>query len=335
MKTTDKIAEKLVSLMIQKIETISSNWKKPWFSPGMNIQNFIPRNLSGRSYSGGNIFMLLFLCEEMGYKTPVFLTFKQAKEQNITILKGQSSFPVYFISFCAYDKSINKRISIEDYNGLSEAAKESYRVFANTKYYPVFNLDQTNFSEIYPDKWGSLVKEFTPKTEITSTDVGMYANQILDGMLMAQSWECPISLKQIDRACYAPFSDSITMPEKRFFVNGEAFYATLLHEMAHSTGVAHRLNRPNFLSRDNEDYGREELVAELTAALTSLFFGISAGIREENAQYLKGWIADIKKDPKFLLSVFADSMRAVRFIAEKLNVNIDQAAEQVELKEAI
>lgn len=100
MKTKlDKNAEKFVSLMVEKIESISTNWEKPWFSNIASKQNFIPQNLSGRLYSGGNLFMLLMLCEEHNYQTPVFLTFNQAKNENISILKGAVSFPVYHTSF--------------------------------------------------------------------------------------------------------------------------------------------------------------------------------------------------------------------------------------------
>ena len=65
MKSTfDKNAEKFVNLMVEKIESLSMNWQKPWFSKVNSKQNFLPQNLTGRTYSGGNAFLLYFLCEK-------------------------------------------------------------------------------------------------------------------------------------------------------------------------------------------------------------------------------------------------------------------------------
>ena len=95
MKSTfDKNAEKFVNLMVEKIESLSMNWQKPWFSKVNSKQNFLPQNLTGRTYSGGNAFLLYFLCEKYNYQTPVFLTFNQARNEGINVLKGAVAFPV-------------------------------------------------------------------------------------------------------------------------------------------------------------------------------------------------------------------------------------------------
>jgi antirestriction protein ArdC len=335
MKTFDKVAEHFANVMIAKIETISTNWQKPWFPKFSNSQNCLPQNLSGRTYAGGNVFLLLMLCEELNYQTPVFLTFNQAKNENVSILKGSKSFPVYYTMFCAYHRETGEKITLDEFKALSKDEQKKYRLVGINKSYSVFNLDQTNFAERHPQKWDELKAKFTPEENTVPQAPEMYKNTVLDNVLASQSWVCPIYLKAIDQSFYACTSDYISMPEKEQFKDGQAFYATMLHEMAHSTGIESRLNRDKFYSRDNKDYGREELVADLTAGLCSLFFGIAAGIREENAQYLKGWIKNIKEEPKYLMSVLCDSMKAVKFIAGKLNININQVAEVIEVKEAI
>lgn len=160
----------------------------------------------------------------------------------------------------------------------------------------------------------------------------MYKNTVLDVLISTQKWVCPINLQPIDQAYYTPSRDYISMPLKEQFNNGQAFYSTLLHEMAHSTGIESRLNRNGFNSRDMKDYAREELVAELTSSLCALFFGIASTIREENAQYLKIWINNMKEEPKFIISVLSDSMKAVKYIAEKLNINICQMEEETNIE---
>ena len=46
-----------------------------------------------------------------------------------------------------------------------------------------------------------------------------------------------------DRACYVPSKDMIRMPDRGRFVDREAFYATLCHELIHWSGADTRLNR--------------------------------------------------------------------------------------------
>ena len=53
------------------------------------------------TYSGGNAFLLYFLCEKYNYQTPVFWTFNQARNEGINVLKGAAAFPVYYTLFCA------------------------------------------------------------------------------------------------------------------------------------------------------------------------------------------------------------------------------------------
>lgn len=59
------------------------------------------------------------------------------------------------------------------------------------------------------------------------------------------------------------------LPEKTRFASVEEFYSTLFHELSHSTGHSSRLDRK--LDTDpkpfgSSDYGKEELVAEMSAA---------------------------------------------------------------------
>jgi len=58
------------------------------------------------------------------------------------------------------------------------------------------------------------------------------------------------------------------MPDMKYFTNSEAYYAALYHELIHSTGAKHRLNRfePDQFSRETS-YSKEELVLHICAQL--------------------------------------------------------------------
>ena len=197
------------------------------------------------------------------------------------MLKGSKSFPVYYFLFYVYHKETRKKITFEEYKALSREQQQEYNVIPTYKYYSVFNLDQTNFSDVRPEEWEALREKFRG---------GQAEQPEIDAMLEAKSWFCPIREQQGDRAFYSPLADYIVVPLRSQFVDMQSFYETLLHEMGHSTGHPTRLNRDLAHPFGSEEYGKEELTAEFAAALAGMFFGIAEHIRTENAAYLKSWI---------------------------------------------
>lgn len=128
MNNFDKVAKQFTDLVIEKMKSISSDWRKPWFVGAKNGNAFVPQNLNGRNYCGGNAILLLFLCEKYSFQTPVFLTFNQARQEGIAVLKGSKSFPIYYTFFLVFDRETNEKISLEEYKKLSEEEQEKYKV---------------------------------------------------------------------------------------------------------------------------------------------------------------------------------------------------------------
>lgn len=83
--TIEKISPVFTDLLIKKIESLKSDWQKPWIT---SLKHGFPRNLRGTVYNGGNILMLLFYTEFMKFTLPVFLTFNQAITEEVSINKG-------------------------------------------------------------------------------------------------------------------------------------------------------------------------------------------------------------------------------------------------------
>jgi antirestriction protein ArdC len=69
-----------------ELERGAAPWGKPWSAtPGDNA----PCNaVTGRPYSGSNI-VLLWMAQTAGYRTPRYLTFKQALELGGSVRKGE------------------------------------------------------------------------------------------------------------------------------------------------------------------------------------------------------------------------------------------------------
>lgn len=307
----DKALKLFADLMVEKIHQVEDNWHKPWLS---TQGGGLPQNIEGRAYNGVNSFMLFLLSEKMNYSLPVYMTFMQAKESGVNVLKGEKSFPVIYWNFSIKDKE-GRKITLDQYRALSKEEQERYKVTPFMKTYNVFNVHQTNLQEIHPEKWESLKEKF--QAPALKDEQGMFTMPLLDALMREQKWICPIQQQVGDKAYHVRGENGyIVIPKKGQFNSGENFYSTLLHEMAHSTGEPAYLNREKGRIFGDEKYAREELVAELTAATTGQAMGISTHIREENAMYLKNWLAALKEDPKFIYSLLSDVGKASGMIQE-------------------
>ncbi|MDR1370268.1 MAG: ssDNA-binding domain-containing protein [Dysgonamonadaceae bacterium] len=318
-----KALQEFAGLMIEKIEQVDLDWQKPWIvSPVGQPCNAI----SGRPYNGLNDLMLLFHAEKKGYKIPAYLTYKQAIDAGAYVRKNEKSIPIMYWGKYYVEKDHPENIiKSEEYNKLNEYEKEKYRQKVALKDYAVFNVQQTNIPEEKPELWKKIQQGFV--TCRYNDENGMFKSVDMDRMLENQAWLCPVNVKESNKAFYAPRMDEITVPLKVQFKDGESFYTTLLHEMGHSTGTGGRLDRDQHGFFGDEKYAKEELVAELTAALTGAELGITSCIREENAQYLKSWLETLKAEPNFILTVLSDVHKASNMICDVVRKEQEQVKE--------
>lgn len=310
-KNLENVAQKFTALMIERIKQIDQDWTKPWFP--VKRKNFYPRSLSGRRYSGGNTIMLLIHLIFNPYRTPVFLTYKQAEELGLRVSKG--AFPVYHFTYIYLHRVTRDKISEKEYRQLSKAEQDEYGKCPIAKYYNVFNLGQTDYADKYPAQWEELVNHYSEKVQLNEGE--MFTCSFLDNIFEHQKWVCPIEFMLSNRAFYSPSKDTICIPLKQQFKKGEEFYTTTLHEMAHSTGSEKRPKR-KFGESFSSEYAREELIAELSSALMGYFLGIETTIRQDHAAYLKHWIGQLNAEPDFLLDVLSDTVKAVNYMMEQM-----------------
>lgn len=339
----DKALDLFADMMIERIQSLSGKdgWKKPWFTEG-TLQ--WPKNLNGREYNGMNAFMLLLHCEKEGYKIPRFCTFDRIqqfnktgkKEENqkprVSVLKGEHSFPVMLTTFTVVNKETKEHIKWEDYKQLSQEEREKYNVYPKLQTYHVFNVSQTNLKEVRPEFWEKLEQEYSmPKVEKDE----QFAFEPVDRMIADNRWICPIKPMFGDSAYFSISKNEIVMPEKRQFKDGESFYSNLFHEMGHSTGAEGLLDRIKPATFGSAEYAREELVAELTAALTAQRYGMTKHLKGDSAAYLKSWLDSLKESPQFIKTTLLDVKKATSMLTQhidKIAMEIDQEkkAEQTE-----
>jgi antirestriction protein ArdC len=284
------VFEIVTQTIIEKLEAGDCPWKRPWTTTA-------PKNLvSQREYRGINTFLL----STSGFPSPYFLTYAQAIKLGGNVRKGEHGQIVVFWN-----------VGKEKLNPKTGKIQKPFLL----RYYRVFNLSQT---EGIQAKLGINDADSTPKPSIESCDA------IVSGMPNRPA------IKASDRAWYRPSTDEVGIPDKSVFNSSEAFYATLFHELTHSTGHASRVGREGIEvlnSFGSESYSKEELIAEMGAAYLCGFSGISPATVENSAAYLRSWISVLKGDSRLIVTAASQAQRAsdyIRGIAGKTAVDASE-----------
>lgn len=286
----NKVFEIVTGKILEALDRGIVPWRRPW--KGSDI----PRNLiSGKSYSGVNIWLLLVASISEGYKSPYWLTFNQCKKLGGTVRKGEKSSLVVFWK-PHYAKTIDKKDPETD-----DIIKEEVTIPV-LRYYRVFNADQCEGIE-------------TPKEDIPLEDF----NPLEAAESIVCSMPNPPKLQHgMARAFYAPSEDRINLPQKESFYSEEEYYSTAFHEFAHSTGHKSRLNRFDSKTFQGNGYSEEELVAEMTAAFLIAESSIETPQTLQNSvSYLDHWRKNISDNPRLIVSTSGKAQRAANYILNK------------------
>lgn len=323
----DAALQRFAEMLIKRMEEMQKDWHKGWIGGGSMFG--LPQNISGRTYEGSNAFLLFLHTAENGYKAPVYMTYGQLYKEGAHVLKGEKAVPVFKWGFSIKDKAGNK-VTEEEFDNMTDDEKKECKRRPFLKIYPEFNIDQTNMSEVNKEKYDAVVSQFR-KTDVPTITDGMYVNKAIDRMMEKQEWVCKIQYDKEEKgAYYSPAKDIVVLPTKaqfrihpddpeECFKDGQEYYGTALHEMAHSTGHPSRLDRLKPAAFGSPEYAKEELVAELTSAMVGNTLGFDRRISDNNVAYLQNWTSALRKEPKFIVTVMADVNKASRIIIENID----------------
>jgi antirestriction protein ArdC len=253
-------------------------WQRDWaVSSGMPVNH-----ATGKPYRGVNILTLL--CA--GYPTNRWMTYKQAQDAGMQVRKGSKGMPVVFWKF---DRKKD------------DGGKE--QTFAFGRCYTVFNVSQLD------GYTAELPFDVVPFEPIQS------ASLIADRFFASHG--APKLFHAGSQPYYSPADDTICMPHPSSFGSAHGYYSTLFHESAHSTGHPSRLSRFEVGKgrTDKQEYSKEELVAEFTAAFLSAESGITnEALHANQAAYIQAWAHAIKNDRTLVLSAAQRAQHACDFI---------------------
>jgi antirestriction protein ArdC len=265
----------------------------PWHRPWRGGRAGKPKNLaSGKDYRGVNTFLLHCASLATGYDSPYWLTFNQAKERGGTVRKGEHGMPVVFWNWLERDK-------IDSQTGQTTTEEIPF-----LRYYTVFNVEQCDGIDYPKSDTQNTPLDFQPITECEAVVEGFTDKPTIehDGH---------------GRAFYRPSTDTVHLPDKSRFGSEHTYYATLFHELTHSTGHESRLGRCTDQKQaafGSTDYGKEELVAEMGAAFLCGDCGIDGQTIANSAAYVDGWRRAIRQDKKLVIHAAAQAQKAADYI---------------------
>ena len=273
------------------IEMMEGGDLPPWARSWRNAP--VPRSARGRRYTGLNRLYLEGLAAKMRYRSPYWATRRWVENLGGAVPEGAPWAEVTGV-FNVWDRERR-----EDTGSLA------------MKVTLVVNVQEV-FKEVLP---------WEPEPPVDSRFYK--ARLISDSYLERPENEGP-SLEYNAAGItplYRPGTDEIEMPSHGRFYTTDSFYHGLFHEMAHSTGHESRLNRSgvaNFNHFGSHRYGREELAAEMTAAMICRESDIDS-VQEGRyaAAYLRSWLRSIRESPDTLYDAIDDAARATSHLLSR------------------
>lgn len=274
--------EIITQQIIKKLESGVIPWRRPWTTQ-------LPTNLkSQKEYRGVNVFLLAM----QGYASPYWLTFKQAQSIGGHVRKGEHGTQVCFWKFGEYAKENKETGELEN------------RSSVLLRHYTVFNVLQCD----------GLPDFGTGKRANNATEQIAECEAIVAAMLN------PPQIELSNAAWYRPSSDVVGIPPISTFDHAPEYYSTLFHELTHSTGHASRVGREGIETLNkfgSELYSKEELIAELGAAMLCGVTGIEQSTIENSVAYIATWLKRLRDDSRLIVSAASQAQKAADYILGK------------------
>ena len=289
MTKMEKVNEKITNQILALLAKGVAPWKKGWNGTGTGVAPF---NLnSGRKYAGH--FNSLMLAISAGGRLPAYAPFSKANPAK----KGSKAILIF-----------QPMISSKEVNGVKKSQ------FFGFKTIPVFHYTDLQGIDVE-----ALEAKYAPKSDEDSPVFNPI--EICESVIKEMPNAPSIANNGGDRAFYSPANDSISLPKPEDFFSSNEYYATLFHEVGHSTGHFTRLDRKDGMENikfGSHDYSFEELVAELTSCFVGSYCGIMEDANLENSTaYLQSWIKKLQSNPDWIIKASSLANKASAYILNK------------------
>lgn len=292
MNNLSKTRKELVDMYIKSLEEDTIPWQKMW-------KTSTPENaIKGTKYNGINNLYLSFISQKRNYKDNRWITYNQMRKKGWKFVKEAKGQGIT-VEYWGMKNKINKKFySFREYKKVIEENPDRESEFYPSRMsFTVFNGDLVD---------GLIESKKEPEKEIISND---YINNIISNIGVNYKEEG-------DEAYYNPIKDEVVLPPSKSFKSENSYYATQLHELAHSSGHESRLGR-NLKDRfGTEGYAKEELRAEISSSFLMQKFHLEEDNRHLNnhKSYVKSWLELLKNNPQELFEAISESNKIVAYL---------------------
>jgi antirestriction protein ArdC len=278
-RTTKRDAyEVITSKILELLDAGTVPWKSNWSPiPGMHPMSANTM----KAYRGINN-MILSLAP---YADTRWITYKQAAARGGQVRKGEKAMPVVFWKW------------FEKTDTLGTTKQIPF-----LRYYQVFNVEQVDDLDL---------------PQLVAPDNILEPIAVAEAIVAGYPDQPQITHNSPSHPRYIPSYDRIEMPPNESWQNTHGYYEALFHEMGHSTGHSKRLDRKGITGFDHfgsDNYGKEELIAELVSAFLCQEAGIERQTIDNLAAYIKNWQTRIKGDKTIVIQSATAAQRAADLI---------------------
>ncbi|EPW1436642.1 ArdC family protein [Salmonella enterica subsp. diarizonae serovar 16:z10:e,n,x,z15] len=300
--------------IVAALEQGTAPWRRPWTSADAGCSGGLPSNaLTGRCYSGVNVLLLWMAAEEGGYTSDRWLTYRQAQEAGGQVRKGETgSLAVIYKDWTkpAEDEH-GSRLYDTDGSPLTETVPMLRQLH-------LFNVAQCDG---LPEHMQVPQPDDGAQRPVEDYAVVSPA-RLADVQKMLEATGVQLGSRYQSQAYYRPTADTIVMPLTSQFDSEADYWATLLHEMVHSTGHGKRLDREGITSSSRRHgdrvYAFEELIAETGSAFLCAQLGIYGEVQHES--YIDSWLQVLRSDKKALFRACSKAREATEYLLAPLSM---------------
>lgn len=277
---------------------IEQNQTLPWLK-SWNVHGIFPSNLQTKhEYRGINALLLGMYMQARSYDTPYFVTMNGMKALGGSFTDWDGD---------AHDKGLPivfwKMVEVED------KTTHENRIIPLLRGWTVWNVQHIDGIELPTMPEPAFI-------DVPHAIANMEAAYVNPPRILHVPCDVPH---------YSPLLDKVVLPMQHQFTSIEGYAEAKAHELVHSTGHSSRLARFDDNTNPHESYAREELVAEIGAAILMQRIGLNPDM-PRMADYVRGWGSRIKDDPKMLITAANRADKAVSHIFGKSASDKEEAA---------
>lgn len=274
----NKAVQCVVDRLIEAVKAaVAKGEKLPWKKSWAIAKGF--RNAAtGRTYNGVNVLA----CMLFGNGETLFASYNQVKAAGGNVKAGSKGFPIIFST------------KLEDKEKLDANGKA--KTFWFQRYYTVFPLSCVEGANFPAKHTAEKVNDVRPIEEIDALVTALGVDVRPNGY---------------GKAAYSSSLDCITLSPRTSFNDSVAYYQTLAHEVGH--WAAKRVGVELDANFGSEDYSKEELTAEIFAAMFLAEFGLEPADNDSVA-YLQGWLAKLGSNPDWLYLAAQNAAKRFHFV---------------------